>query len=129
MTMSIGGVTVTLTDQGDLGGSSLPFGRKQRWVSNPALGLVGSIQQMTGTDPLKGRVHWALSAATMVALQALYDAQASGGGPYEWKDTDLPEPYLSGFDVVINEFDPTLGEGNRGLPWYDVFIGFEEVVS
>ena len=128
MTMTLGGVTIALADQADLGGSVLQFVRKQRWVSHPALGLTGSIQQLMGTDPLRGRLHYALSSATKASLQALYDAQASGGGPYALQDTDLPEPYATGFDVVINEFDATLNEGNRGLGWYDTVIGFEEAV-
>lgn len=127
MTMSIGGVTIPFDEQPDAG--AYPFVRQQRWISEGAEGLVGSVQQMTGTDPLKGQLHFTLSSATYAALAALYEAQASGGGPYALINDELPEPYLTGIDIAMQGFAAELNESNRGLPWFDVLMTFEEVVS
>jgi hypothetical protein len=127
MTMTIGGVTIPLDEQPDAG--EYPFARAQRWSSIPALGLVGSIQQMSGTDPLRFRLHFTPSQATLDDLQALYDSQANGSGPWALINDALPEPYATGFDVIMQEFRPVLVDANRGLPWFDLWILFEEVVS
>lgn len=127
MAMSIGGVTIALNEQPDRG--SYPFARPQRWVSQEALNLVGSVQQLMGVGPLHFRQHFALTPATKASLLALYESQASGAGPWAYINTDLPEPYLTGFNVIMQEFSLELNEENRGLPWYDTWIVFEEVVA
>lgn len=127
MTMTVGGVAIPFDEQPDAG--EYVFARQQRWSSHGAAGLIGSIQQMGGVDPLRFRLHFTPSQATLDDLQALYDSQASGAGPWAIINDEIPEPYLTGFDVIMTTFRPVLGDSNRGLPWFDLWIDFEEVMA
>ena len=124
MTLEIGGYSIPFDEMPDRG--TIPFVRKQRWQHNEGYGLIGRVSQMTGVDALTPRLHFTASQATVDALGALYAAQASGAGPYLVQDTDLPEPWATGFMALIVEFDPQFNDSTPGYPWYDCWVSLEE---
>lgn len=123
MTMSIGGVSIPFDEQPDEG--ELQFTAPQRWVGINFINGNGRLLQFVYTDAREHRLHFTMSQDTKDDVEALYAAQATGGGPYEFIDSEHP-PFDTGVNVMITEFNPVLGAQNRGLPWYDCWITLVE---